>query len=486
MRAWIVRALAAVIVPAALMSCSSSEKSTGLSGPPVLTSVNGAALPAGPIGSVVVIAGSNFGATQAVASGVVLFTSGSGLVDTAAINAAADWSATLIVTTVPAGAITGAMQVKTSGGMSDTLHFTVTQQAAFSPSTVSWTALTSLQLGVSGEAVASTFAQVTPLAYQSQVYVLGGADSTNVPNNQAYYATIASGATLSTWAATTALPQALAFATAVIASPYNSPVAGAGFLYLIGGDSTASGKPVSTVYVGTLNAPGGVSGWTTTTPLPAPLHSVGAAIFHGYLYVVGGSGTGNVPVATVYRAKIGATGALGTWQTLPPLPFARSYFGFGLNGTFLYALGGDSATKTPNDSSISPTAIGDVAYAQIDPRTGNLTAAGWTTSPNKLTKVASKHTAVVAGGAVLVTGGLYNGASTGSTEESYATLNADGTTSSFQGATGSNTIKSAGGGNLFNHAATGYVDASGAFHVIVVGGDDVSSPTKKHTGVWRY
>ena len=42
------------------------------------------------------------------------------------------------------------------------------------------------------------------------------------------------------------------------------------------------------------------------------------------------------------------------------------------------------------------------------------------------------------------------------------------------------------GGNLFNHAATGYLDATGAFHVLVVGGDDVNTPTKKHKGVFYY
>ncbi len=44
-----------------------------------------------------------------------------------------------------------------------------------------------------------------------------------------------------------------------------------------------------------------------------------------------------------------------------------------------------------------------------------------------------------------------------------------------------------GGGNIFNHAATGYLDGTGAFHVLVVGGDDVNTPTiLKHTGVFYH
>ena len=107
-------------------------------------------------------------------------------------------------------------------------------------------------------------------------------------------------------------------------------------------------------------------------------------------------------------------------------------------------------------------------------------------NPSALIKTTGKHTALVAGGDVLVTAGLYNGAATGATEESYAQLNADGTLASFNGATGSNTILSQGGGNLYNHAVVGYVDADGAFHVLVLGGDDVNAPGTKHAGGLYY
>jgi len=238
--------------------------------------------------------------------------------------------------------------------------------------------------------------------------------------------------------------------------------------------------------VGTLSATGAVSSWSTTTSLPAPAYSLGVVIFNGSLYIAGGAGSGNVPLATVYRAAIQSTGSLGSWKAEASLPFARSYFGFGVSGTYLYAVGGDSGTVTPNDSSLAGSAISDVVYAHIDVRSGDVTTAGWTAGSNKLKKPVGKHTAVVAGGNMLVTGGLYNGASTGSTEETYAGLNADGTTTSFNGATGSNTIASAGGGNVFNHGAVGYLSATGAFHVLVVGGDDVNTPTKKHKGVFYY
>ncbi len=473
-------------VTALLVACGGSNGPTGPSGPPVVAAVNGATLPSGTTGSTLVIQGSNFGTSQALASGHVVFSTTAGGRDTATIAIAGDWSNTLIVTTVPTGVPLGkdTLFVETSGGTSAPVIFTAVAKVAFSPSTVAWTATTGLPVGLSGHAVAAaTLPGTTPT---SVVYVAGGADSTDVPRDSVLYATVSNTGSVGAWTKTTVLPAPVAFAAAVVATPTNSQVTGSSYLYLIGGDSTASGKPVATVRVGTLSATGAVTAWSTTTALPAALHSAGAVIFNGSVYVAGGSASGNVPVATVFRAAIMSDGTLGAWQALASLPFARSYFGFGVNGTFLYALGGDSGSVTPNDSSLSAKAISDVAYAEIDVHTGALTAAGWTANGNKLKKAVSKHTAVIAGGNVLVTAGLYNGASTGSTEESYAGLNLDGSTTAFNGATGTNTIAAAGGGDVFNHAAVGYLDATGAFHILVVGGDDVNAPTKKRKGVFYY
>ena len=481
-----VRVILACSATALLGACGGSSGPTAPSGPPVVALVNGAALPSGTVGATVVIQGTNFGTSQTAASGHVVFSTTGGGRDTATITSSGDWTNLLIVTTVPTGVPTGkdTLFVETSGGMSAPVVFTVVAKVQFSPSTVSWVATTSLPVGLSGHAVAAaTLPGVVPT---SVVYVAGGADSTNAPRDSVLYATVSASGALGAWTKTMGLPANVAFAAAVVATPENSPVTGSSYLYILGGDSTAGGKPVATVYRGTLGATGAVTGWSPTTTLPAAVHSAGAVIFNGSVYVVGGSGSGNAPVATVYRSAVQSDGTLGAWQSLASLPFARSYFGFGINGTFLYALGGDSGAVTPNDSTLKTSAISDVVYAAIDVHTGNLTASGWTTNANKLKKAVNKHTTVTAVGNVLVTAGLYTGATTGSTEESYAALNTDGSTGAFNGATGANTISSAGGGNLFNHAAVGYLDANGAFHVLVVGGDDVNTPTKKHRGVFYF
>ena len=66
---------------------------------------------------------------------------------------------------------------------------------------------------------------------------------------------------------------------------------------LLGGATDAAGQPTSAVYRARVNDDGTVAAWNATTSLPVALHSLGAAIFQGDLYVVGGSTTGNAPVA---------------------------------------------------------------------------------------------------------------------------------------------------------------------------------------------
>lgn len=452
---------------------------------PVLLYVNGATKPSGNSGSTVILEGSAFGDTQG--SGKVLFSDGAGGTVAAVIADTSDWTDGFIVTTVPAGAATGPVEVQTATGMSASLTFTVTANAQFSPSTITWASTTPLPVGLSGHAAAFGTVQ-GPTSSTNYVYVTGGADSTDAPRESVYVAPIQADGSLGSWSSTAPLPAAVAFHASLVATPFNSRVKGTGYIYVFGGATDATGTPTNTIYRGTLAADGSVSAWTAAGQLPAALHSLGAVLFRGDVYVVGGSGADNTPMATVYRARIDSLGTIGAWTSEAALPAGRSYDAVAQFGGYLYAFGGDTSAVTPNDSNYTNNSdkVSQIVYAKIDLRTGDIAAPSWTTNPSAMTKAVSKHTAVVAGGNVLATGGLYNGAATGSSEESYAQFNSDGTISSFNGATGSHTIASAGGKNLFNHAAVAYVDANGVAHVLVIGGDDVNAPGKKRSEVWFY
>ncbi|PYP33286.1 MAG: hypothetical protein DMD49_03650 [Gemmatimonadetes bacterium] len=452
----------------------------GTVGIPFIGSVNGAASPAGAVGAQVIISGVSYGDVQG--SSQVLFTNSLGGLSVAApIAQASDWTNTYIITTVPAGAFSGALVVQTGGGTSGGWPFTVSPSVPnvpLTPSAVSWTAGSSLPVAVSGNAAVYARVRTTYGTDTGFVYSIGGADNTGTPTTGVYYAGIGTNGSLEAWKATASLPAALAFHAAVAATPRNSPVNTTGYLYVLGGATNSSG----TVYRAALNADGTVGAWTSVGTLP-PLHSFGAIIHLGSLYVVGGANnSANTAVATVYRRTIQVDGSLTTPPgTQGPLPAPRARLGIGAYGLYMYAVGGDTATLAPNDATPPNSGVVAVFYGKLNPSSHDI--ATWTAA-GQLETARSAHTAVIAGGNILVTGGLYSGAATGTNEDSYAAIAADGTVGSFSPASGGTKLTS----NLFNHAAIGYLSTGSnpTFHLVVVGGDNVNAPGTKSAQSFIY
>ncbi|MEX2258177.1 MAG: hypothetical protein WD672_05655 [Woeseia sp.] len=458
---------------------------------PTLSFVNSATKPSGNVGSTVIIEGEAFGDLQG--TGEVLFSDGAGGTIAATIASEDDWIDTFIVTTVPSGAEDGPIVVVTATGTSNELPFNVTEAATFSPSTINWTSTAALPVGLSGHEAVFVPIDDAQGVRTNYVHVVGGASNDGVPLAEVNVATIQANGTLGAWAATAPLPAGRAFHTVVVATPFNSKIAGAGEVYVIGGIDTVGGQPLTTVHRATLNEDGTVgdgtaASWTETAALPEPLHSHGVAIFRGAIYVVGGATTDNAPVASVYRARPDEQGELSAWEALTALPSARAYHDVRSFGGFLYSVGGETAQVNPNDSDFlnNDSKLAEIAYVPINLRNGDIDVADWTINANALPKKRSKHSMLVAGGNIFVTSGLYAGAGTGSSENEFAQINSDGSVGSVNGATGSNTLLTEGGANLFNQTAISYIDADGVAHVMVLGGDNVNLPGNKRSGVLFY
>lgn len=452
---------------------------------PELSLVNSATKPSGNPGSTVILEGYAFGDIQGV--GKVLFSDGSETGTIAAtIASPEDWTDTFIVTTVPTGVADGPIVVETETGTSNSLPFTVTSNAAFSPSTINWTLTTPLPLAVSGHQVIRVPIDDASLETQQYIYVSGGRTAEGTPSDQLIYSIINIDASVDFWQSAVTLPQPLAFHASVAATPFNSRIEGDGTLYILGGINT-EGEVVNTVATGKLGKDGSLqSGWSFTTPLPKPLYSAGAVVFRGVIYVAGGSTSAGAPVTSVYRALINEDGQLGDWQTLPELPSARTHHSLVSFGGYLYCVGGETEAVDP-DSGTLGNATDQVLYARINLRNG-LTDS-WVVNPSALQKNRSKHTTLVLGGSMFVSSGLYSGLSPsvqGSSENMYASINADGTIGSFGGATGSNTLFSTGGNNLFNQGGISYIDADGVAHVMILGGAKVGAPSTKLDKVMFY
>lgn len=474
--------------------------------PPTITDINGGISGSGTVGSVFIIDGTNFGTLSSAASGYSVDfrdATTNAVVARATVDyAAGNWDNIYIKGTVPNGLTASTfykVTVTTAGGTSKAVNFLVVASVSFSPSAILWSQASALPQAQQGfpAVVAPVFQSISTATGRTvsltgtYAYALGGntASTTtangkaqNVPNVSFNKMNDATGALANvTWTSTTSLPDNRGFAAAVAATGFNSMVTGnKTFLYVVGG-LDGSGNAASTVYYAPLNADGSVGAWASTTALPKALFAEGAVVFNGRIYVAGGNDATGTPVANVYSAKINGDGTLGTWQALPNLPAARAYHQLLAAAGVLYVMGGDNAAVDPVTDSQSLSVQGSIYYNKINMQDGSLAA--WTTNTNSLTKNREKFSAVVAGGYVLVSGGLYNG-SPGSSEQSYSTINQDGSLSSFNGATGTNTISGTTGGyDFYNQAGAYFVDKGGNPHVLIFGGGDANTGLP-HAEVW--
>ncbi|KPJ83642.1 MAG: hypothetical protein AMS19_03690 [Gemmatimonas sp. SG8_23] len=452
---------------------------------PTLTFVNGATKPSGNTGSTVIVEGEAFGDAQG--TGAVLFSDGVGGTVEAAVASAEDWTDGFILATVPSAAVSGPVFVRTATGESTSLPFTVTQNAAFSPSTIAWTETQALPGAVSGHSASYVPIDDAGGVTVQRVYVVGGSGTDSIPGTNVWHSEIQPDGSLSAWSVGTSLTAGIAHHGMVAATPFNAKVRGSGYLYLFGGIEEKGGEPVGTIQRIPLNEDGSTGAPEDAGTLPAPLHSAGVVIFRSTLYLAGGATTDDSPVAEVYRATIDTLGNIGAWESLPSLPEARAHHQLVGFGGFLYAVGGDTGDAEPNDGNFqqNATKLSAVTLGRIDLRSG-LLPDGWGAAGSELGKVRAKHFAVAAGGSLFVSSGLYSGAGNGSSENTFAPVNADGTIGSFGGATGSNTIEAVLGFNLFNARGIAYVDGDGVAHVMVLGGDDVSVPGAKSGRVLFY
>jgi len=479
---------------------------------PAITDINGAATASGPAGSGFIVYGTNFGTLSGsgTTSGysVDFRDATSNSVVATASYAGSGWTGTYIKAVVPSSGVTAGttykVTVTTPGGTSNADDFLVTGSVALSPSTIAWGSTAALPAAIQGfpTVVAPiTVTSGTTTTTTTHIYTFGGntAASGVLSGKSANVASVYSntindgtgGTTAGTLAAaswtteTNALPEARGFAAGAFADGFNSMVSSAGVVYVLGGlDST--GVASSTVYYTTLSSTGAIGAWATTTALPQALYAFGAVVFHGALYVAGGNDGADTPAATVYSAQINSDGTLGTWSTLPSLPAAVAYHQLVETGGTLYVLGGTStAAVDPTSVNQSAGSVSTVYYNSINPD-GTLAGTSWTTNPASMIKAVEKNTVVAIGSYVLASGGLYAGASTGSTEESYSTQSTiDASLGSFVGATGSKTIAgTAGGYDFFNHSAALYVDPAGNPHVMILGGQTVAVVPSVVSGVW--
>ena len=449
---------------------------------PELLVVNGVSKPNGLPGSTVIFEGTSFG--DLLGKGNVYFTGTGGPV--AATVESGNWHNEYIIASVPGDAESGPVWVTTPLGSTSSIYFLVSEETSFSPSEIAWTPTASLPNPSQGHGAHFVLIENGGTS-ENIVYVTGGADGTPTARADVLAGEIDASGHIVSWDATTSLPAARAFHSTATATPWNALVdtLAAGFLYAIGGiDGDGAVQP--TVLYTPVETDRTLSGWVETASLPVALHSAGAVVMRSWLYVVGGAKTGNAPAAAAYRARILWDGQLGPWQQMTSLPQARAYAPLVQWAGHIYVLGGDTGTSAPGSNNIPSSSTKSILSQEIDLRTGGFKSTAWSDASSSLIKADTKHSVIVASGWLLASGGLYNGAPNSATEHQYAEIDVDGSVKSFNGATGSQTITSAGGVPFYNHAAITYVDGSGVAHVIVIGGANVTNAATPTAGCYFY
>jgi hypothetical protein len=453
---------------------------------PTVSRINGVTKPSGLVGMTVLIEGDAFGDSR---HGKVFFAgSGGAPIQANIADTANDWTNSYIVTTVPSGTANASqITVQTATGTSLSVSFNLISGSTFSPSTINWTQTAALPQPLQGLGAAFIPAANATVSSANYVFVVGGAaDQTNAATTSIYRSQTQQSGALSAWTpGTNPLPVARAYHATVAASAYAAAVdtnTTDAFLYAIGGVDS-SGTTVSTVYYSKVALDGSNGAWQTTTPLPAAAHSASAVVFRGYIYVAGGANGQNSPTPNAYRAAVNADGTLGVWQPIAGLPSGAAFQALVNFGPYLYAVGGDGSTVVPMQGTTSGSEMSSAFMARVNVRTGDL-AAPWA-AVTSMGKGRSKHNTVVGGGYLFTTSGVYLG-SPGSSENTYTSINADGTIGSWNGATGSNTIGTLLGYDLYNETAISFVDAGGRGHVLVLGGAKREAPGRASAAVVYY
>lgn len=194
-----------------------------------------------------------------------------------------------------------------------------------------------------------------------------------------------------------------------------------GYLYLVGG--LGSGGVSSEVSYAAINGNGTVGSWGATTPLPANRHQPAAAAYNGKLYVYGGYTSGTSALSSVIYADINSNGSLGAWQTASTaMATAVCRAGFTAYDGYLYAAGGATGTVTSECGNASSTMTSTLQYAPI---LANGDVGAWQTSANTFTTARKDPGLAIYNDHVYLTGGMTN-ASTAYRDTQVAKLGTNG------------------------------------------------------------
>jgi len=222
----------------------------------------------------------------------------------------------------------------------------------------------------------------------THIYILGG-NNGGATLNTLYYTTPAADGTIISWTQnSTFLPSFSQQQQSFIAN---------GYLYIAGGQSSPSGQPKDTIYVGKINNNGSISNFSQTTSLPIGLTDQRMIVIGNRVYVTGGYATYNglgAPLALVFSTEILQDGTLmAPWRFETALPKELYRHSLAFFGNRLYVLGGLDRTGK-EQKTVYSTTIGT---------NGEITS--WNEDPTPLPYAVAYHQTIQHNGKIYLLGG---------------------------------------------------------------------------------
>ena len=196
--------------------------------------------------------------------------------------------------------------------------------------------------------------QYDSVAYRNYVYVIGGWNG-SVALDSVYVGTIDDSGAISSWVATTPLPEGdqgpgvsiwrnHIYVSMGNGNTYrgdinpdgtisawqieNSPASFRGgrlssdtydgYIYVLGGWD--GGGFFDSVYYAPINADGTLGTWNTTTVMPGIRQHTSVHIYSGRIYIAGGITSGLALVGSVHSAAVNSDGTIGPWRAEASLP----------------------------------------------------------------------------------------------------------------------------------------------------------------------
>ncbi|MGH7241602.1 MAG: Kelch repeat-containing protein, partial [Candidatus Saccharimonadales bacterium] len=183
------------------------------------------------------------------------------------------------------------------------------------------------------------------------------------------------------------------------ARSWPSVVAYGGYMYIVGGFAVTPATYLSTILYTPINSDGSLGTWKTTTKnLNVGRSGAGIAITNGYMYVTGGMTTGNTYLNDTEYAPITSSGDITTAftdDTTHVFTTARQFPGAAVYNGYLYVVGGRYSNNT--------TSLGDLQYTPLNATTGAI--GNWTATTQSLPTPEALAAVTTNSGYIYVIGG---------------------------------------------------------------------------------